>query len=83
MASVSPPASQESSYGGTAGAGIVSMKGALVSLPTRVTAQFQRFFDRGLAVRCSLPLGGSWFIHLVVLHGYQGADCNAWQLASW
>ena len=35
------------------------------------TAQFRRFFDCGRAVRCSLPLGESRFIHLVVLHGYQ------------
>ena len=43
-ASVWAPASQESSHVGHAGVGIVSMKGAPVSLPTFATAQFKRFF---------------------------------------
>ena len=46
------PASQESSHVGHAGVGVVSMKGAPLSLPTFATAQFQRFFDCGRAVRC-------------------------------
>ena len=43
-ASVWAPASQESSHVGHAGVGVVSMKGAPLSLPTFATAQFTRFF---------------------------------------
>ena len=32
-------------------------------------------------VRCMLPLGFGRFMHLVVLHGFQGADTDAEQLA--
>ena len=52
-----------------------------MSLSTFATAQFKRFFDCGRAVRCMLLLGASRFMHLVVLFGYQGADCDAEQLA--
>ena len=40
---------------GAAGMCVVSMKGALVAFLTTGTAQFQRFFDNGRAVRCLLP----------------------------
>ena len=56
-------------------------EGAPVALPTSSTAQFKRFFDSGLAVRCLLPLGVGRFMHLVVLHGCQGADSDAEQFA--
>ena len=46
-ASVSAPAFQESFHVGHAGVGVVSMKGAPLSLPTPATAQFKRFFDCG------------------------------------
>ena len=75
------PASQESSHVGNVGVGVLSLRGAPVSLPTIATAQFERFFDYGRAVRCMLPLGGGRFMHLVVLYGYQGADTDAEQLA--
>ena len=42
---------------------------------------FRRFLDCGRAVRCLLSLGSGRFMHLVVLHGYQGADVDAEQLA--
>ena len=32
------------------GRGVVSMKGAVVALPAKATAQFKRFFDCGRAV---------------------------------
>ena len=48
-------------------------------LPTIATAQFKRFFDCGRAVRCMLPLGAGWFMHLSVLYGYQGAGTDAEQ----
>ena len=57
--------------------GVTSMRGAPVSLPTFATAQFQRFFDCGRAVRCMQPVASGRFMHPVVLHGYQGADSDA------
>ena len=66
-ASVWAPASQESSQVGHAGVGVVCMRSAPLSLPTRATAQFRRVFDCGRALRCVL-------LHLVVLCRYQGAD---------
>ena len=44
MASVWAPASQEASHVGHAGVGVVSLRGAPLSLPSFATAQFQRFF---------------------------------------
>ena len=42
--SVWSPASQESSHVGHGGVGVVSLRGAPLSLPASVTAQFRRFF---------------------------------------
>ena len=81
MPSIWAPACQDSSHVGNAGVGVISMRGASIALPTFATAQFQRFFDCGRAVRCMLPLGLGGFMHLVVLYGYQGADTDAEQLA--
>ena len=67
LASVWAPASQDSSRVGNAGVGVVSLRGALISLPTFATAQFRRFFDCGRAVRCLLPVGSGRLTHLVVL----------------
>ena len=44
-ASVWAPASEDSSHVGHAGVGVVSLRGAPISLPTFATAQFRRFFD--------------------------------------
>ena len=60
LASVWAPASQESSHVGDAGVEVVSMKGAPVALPTLATAQFQRSFDTGRAVRCLLSFHAWW-----------------------
>ena len=68
MSSVWAPACHDSSHVGNAGVGVVSMRGALVALPTFATAQFNRFFECGRAVRCLLPLGAGRFMHLVVLY---------------
>ena len=67
-------ASQESSHVGHGGVGVISLKGAPLSLPASVTAQFRRFFDCGRALRCMLLVASGRFLHLVVLYGYQGAD---------
>ena len=81
LASIWAPASQVSSHVGNAGVGVISMRGAPLALPTFATAQSRRFFDCGRAVCCLLPLGSGRFMHLVVLHGHQGADVDAEQLA--
>ena len=75
------PASQESSHVGHGGVGVVSLRGAPLSLPTSATAHFRRFFDCGRALRCLLPVASGRFLHLVVLYGYQGADGDAEQLS--
>ena len=81
LASIWSPASQVSSHVGNAGVGVVSLRGAPLSLPSFATAQFERFFDCGRAVRCMVPLGSGRFMHLVVLYGFQGADSDAEQLS--
>ena len=44
LATVWALASQDTSHVGHAGVGVVSLRGAPVSLPTFATAQFKRFF---------------------------------------
>ena len=66
IASIWASASQEASHVGHAGVGVVSLRGAPLSLPS------WSFFDCGRAVRCVLPLGGGRIMHLFVLYGYQG-----------
>ena len=81
LSSVWAPASQDSSHVGNVGVGVVGMRGAPLALPTFATTQFKSFFDCGLAVRCTLPLGAGRCMRLFVLYGYQGADTDAEQLA--
>ena len=68
VASIWALASQDSSHVGNAGVGVVSLKGATLTLPTSATDQFKGFFDCGRVVRCTLPLGAGRFVHLVVLY---------------
>ena len=44
LATVWAPASQDTSHVGHDGVGVVSLRGAPLSLPTFATAQFKRFF---------------------------------------
>ena len=81
VASFWAPASQDASHVGYAGVGVVSLRGASLTLPTCASAHFKAFFDCGRVVRCTLPLGAGRFMHLVVLYGYQGADSDPEQLA--
>ena len=81
LASIWAPASQDSSHVGHAGVGVVSVKGALVALPTCTAAQFWRFVDCGRSIRGLLPLGGGWFVHLVLFFRCRGADTDAERLA--
>ena len=81
VASVWAPASQDASHVGNAGVGVVSLRGAPLTLPICATAQFKAFFDCWWVVRCTLPLGAGRFMHFVVLYGYQGAVSDPEQLA--
>ena len=51
LASIWAPASQDTSHVGHAGFGVVSLRGAPLSLPYIATVQMQRFSDCGRAVR--------------------------------
>ena len=81
ISSIWAPASQDSSHVGSAGVGGISLRGALLALPSMVTAQFKSFFDCGRALRCLLPIASGRFLHLFVLYGYQGADTDSEQLS--
>ena len=78
--SVWAPASQEGSHVGHAGVGVVSLKGAPVSMPSFATSAFREFFELGRLIRCVLPLANGRVMHLVVIYGYQGADEDAEKL---
>ena len=79
--SVWAPASQDGSHVGHAGVGVVSLKGAPISMPSFATSAFRQFFDLGRLVRCVLPLGHGRVMHLVVVYGYQGAEDDAEKLS--
>ena len=81
ISSIWAPASQDSSHVGSAGVGVVSLRGAPLALPSFASAQFKSFFDCGRALRCLLPIASGRFLHLFVLYGYQGADTGSEQLA--
>ena len=70
------PASQDSSHVGNAGVGVVSLRGAPISLPTFATAQFPKNFDYGRALRCLILIGSGRFMHLFVLVRLSG--CRYW-----
>ena len=72
---------RRSSHVGHGGVGVISLRGAPLSLPSSVTAQFKLFFDCGRALRCLLPVASGRFLHLVVLYGYQGADGDVERLS--
>ena len=80
IGSVWAPASQDSSHVGHAGVGVVSLKGAPLSLPTISTTAFRTYVALGRAVRCLLPLEFGRLMHLVVLYGYQGSATSSEQL---
>ena len=63
--------------GGHAGVGVVSLGGALLSLPSFVTPQFHEFFKLGRAVRTTLPTAQGGVVHLFYVDGYQGAEDDA------
>ena len=49
-------------------------------MPSLATAAFKRYFDLGRLVWSVLPLGNGRLLHLVVVHGFQGATDDAEKL---
>ena len=78
--SVWAPACQDQVAGGHAGVRVVSLGGAILSLPSFVTPQFQEFFRLGWVLRTNLPAEKGVVVHLFVVYGYQGAEEDADQL---
>ena len=73
--SVWSPACQDQVAGGHAGVGwLVWVGGALLSLPSFVTPQFQEFFRLGRVLRTTPPTGKGGAVHPFVVYGYQGAE---------
>ena len=57
----------EGRHVGHAGVGVVSLRGAPISLPTFATVGLSEFFHLG----CHLPISGGRIVHLVVVYGFQ------------
>ena len=81
IVSVWAPACQDSIPGGHAGVGVVSMKGAPITLPTFATPEFSEFFRLGRAMRVILPLANGIIAHLFVVYGYQGSTDDPHKLS--
>ena len=81
IVSVWAPACQDSIPGGHAGVGVVSMKGAPITLPTFSTSHFLEFFKLGRAIRVILPLANGIKAHLFVVYGYQGSSDDPHKLS--
>ena len=54
--------------------GVVSLRGAPISVPTIATVGFSECFQLGRVLRCHLPDAGGRVVHLVVVYGFQGAS---------
>ena len=65
---------------GHAEVGVVSLRGAPISLPSIATVGFSDFFQLGRVLRCHLPVAGGHVIHLVVVYGFQGASTDSEKL---
>ena len=62
-------ACQDQVAGGHAGIGVVSLAGALLSLPSFITLQFKVFFRLGRVLRTTLPAGKGGVVHRFVVYG--------------
>ena len=69
-------ASLEGWHVGHAGVGVVSLRGAPISLPTIAAVGFSQFFQLGRALRCHLPVACGRVVHLVVVYGFRGASTD-------
>ena len=74
------PACQDQVAGGHAWAGVVSLGGAPLSLPSFITPQCKEFFRLGRALRTTLLTGTRGVVRLFVVYSYQGAEEDAAQL---
>ena len=81
LVSVWAPACQDSIPGGHAGVGVISLRGAPITLPTFYTPEFSEFYRLGRAVRVILPLANGIIAHLFVVYGYQGSCDDAHKLS--
>ena len=81
LVSVWAPACQDSIPGGHAGVGVISLKGAPITLPTFSNPEFGEFFRLGRAIRVILPLANGRIAHLFVVYGYQGSCDDPHKLA--
>ena len=79
--SVWAPANQESGRVGHAGVGLVCLEGAPLSLPTFATSAFASCFAQCRALRSHVSIGGGRILHLVVVHGFQGAASDPEKLS--
>ena len=70
------PACQESAHVGHAGVGLVSMKGAPLSHAVACTHDFRTWVGCGRVLRTVVPVGMGRIVHVVVVYGFQGADCD-------
>ena len=59
---------------------VVSLKGAPLSFPSFVIAAFRGLFTLCRLVRCVLPIGQGWVVHLVAICGNQDAEDDAEKL---
>ena len=78
--SVWAPACQDSIPGGHAGVGVVSLKGAPLTVPSFYTPELGEFFMLGRAIRVILPLANGIIAHLFVVYGYQGCSSDSHKL---
>ena len=60
--------------------GVVSLRGAPISMPSFATVGFSDFFQLGRVLRCPLPVAGGRVVHLVVVYGFQGASTDSEKL---
>ena len=74
--SVWAPASLEGRRVGHAGVGVVSLRGAPISMPSIAAVSFSEFFQLGRVLRCHLPVAGGRVVRLVVVYGFQEASTN-------
>ena len=75
------PACQESDHVGHAGVGLVSLKGAPLFHAVPSTHDFRVWVGLGRVLRSVVPVGRRCVFHVVVVYGFQGADCDPEKLA--
>ena len=59
-----------------AGVGLVSLRGASLSMPKFAAGDFSVFYAQGRVLGCHLPIAGGRVVHLVLLYGFQGVSTD-------